>query len=155
MKTNAARILDAMGIAYQLVDYEVDENDLTAPTVAKKVNLPVEQVWKTLVMRGDRVGPVFAVVPGDAEVDLKALARAAGEKGMDTVPLKEVTPLTGYIRGGVTVLGAKREFPVYIDELMQLFDVVSVSAGIRGTQIFLDPKDYVRATRGKLASIIG
>jgi len=155
MKTNAARILDAMGIAYQLVAYEVDEADLTAPTVARKVNLPVEQVWKTLVMRGERVGPVFAVVPGDAEVDLKALARAAGDKGMDTVPLKEVTPPTGYIRGGVTVLGAKRAFPVYVDELMQLFDVVSVSAGVRGTQIFLDPNDYVRATNGKFASIIG
>lgn len=155
MKTNAARILDALGIPYRLVEYEVDEDDLTAPTVAKKVGLPVEQVWKTLVMRGDRVGPVFAVVPGDAEVDLKALARAAGDKGMDTVPLKEVTPLTGYIRGGVTVLGAKKDFPVYVDELIQLFDIVSVSAGIRGTQIFLDPKDYLRATKGTLASIIG
>lgn len=153
MKTNAARILDGLGIRYSLHEYEVDEADLSAPTVAMKVKMPVEQVWKTLVIRGDVVGPVFAVVPGNVEVDLKALARAAGDKRMTPVPLKEVLGLTGYIRGGVTVLGAKKAFPVFVDELIQLFDVVSVSAGARGTQIFLAPTDYVRATQATLASI--
>jgi Cys-tRNA(Pro)/Cys-tRNA(Cys) deacylase len=153
MKTNAARLLDGLGIRYSLHEYEVDEDDLSAPTVAKKVNLPVEQVWKTLVIRGEVVGPVFAVVPGNVEVDLKALARAAGDKRMTPVPLKEVLGLTGYIRGGVTVFGAKKAFPVFVDELIQLFDLVSVSAGARGTQIFLAPTDYIQATHATLASI--
>jgi Cys-tRNA(Pro)/Cys-tRNA(Cys) deacylase len=153
MKTNAARILDSLGIAYQLRDYEVDEDDLTAPTVARKVGLPPEQVFKTLVCRGDRHGVCFAVVPGDAELDLKALARLSGDKGIDTVPLKEVQPLTGYVRGGVTALGAKKEYPVFVDETVELFDVVSVSAGARGTQLLLAPADYLRAARAKTGPI--
>jgi len=151
VKTNAARILDRLKIRYELREYEVDLDDLSAESVAAKVGLPEAQVLKTLVVRGER--PLFAVVPAGAELDLKALARAAGEKKVDTVPLKEVEPLTGYVRGGVTVFGAKKAFPVFVDEGALAHPVVSVSAGARGTQILLDPKDYVRATGAKPAPI--
>src|SRR3954470_10762086 len=124
MKTNAARILDALGIRYELRDYEVDEEDLSAESVARKVGLPPEQVFKTLVCRGDKTGVLFAVVPADAQLDFKALARLAGDRSAETVPLKEVQPLTGYIRGGVTVLGAKKEYPAYVDETVKLFEVI-------------------------------
>src|SRR4051812_11972848 len=120
--TNAVRILERMGISFELRHYEVDPDHLDAQTVASKVGMPPEQVWKTLVVRGDRNGVCFAVVPGNAHLDLKALARLTGDKKVDTVQLKEVQPLTGYIRGGVTVLGAKKEFPVYVDENIELFD---------------------------------
>jgi Cys-tRNA(Pro)/Cys-tRNA(Cys) deacylase len=153
LKTNAARILDDLGIAYELRDYEVDEEDLTAESVARKVGLPVEQVFKTLVARGDRHGVCLAVVPGGQVLDLKALARLSSDRAIETVALKEVQPLTGYIRGGVTALGGKKDYPVYVDETIELFDVVSVSAGVRGTQLFLAPGDYLRATRGKLGAI--
>jgi Cys-tRNA(Pro)/Cys-tRNA(Cys) deacylase len=152
-KTNAARILDGLGLRYELREYEVDPDDLTAETVARKVGLPLEQVWKTLVMRGDRVGALFAVVPGDSEVDLKALARLTGDRKVEPVSLKEVQPLTGYVRGGVTVLGAKRAFPVFADETIELFPVVSVSAGQRGLQIFIAPADYLRAVGATLGPI--
>ena len=115
--------------------------------------MPPEQVFKTLVARGDRNGVCFAVVPGDAQLDLKALARLSGDRKIETVPLKEVQPLTGYIRGGVTVFGAKKAFPVYVDETMELFDEVAVSAGVRGTQIVLAPADYLRAAEAKLGPI--
>ncbi len=153
MKTNAARILDGLGIRYELREYEVDESDLSAVSVARKVGLPAEQVFKTLVCRGDRHGVCFAVVPGDAQLDFKALARLSGDRSVDIVSLKEVQPLTGYIRGGVTVLGAKKEYPAFADETIELFDVISVSAGIRGTQILLAPADYLRATRAKVGPI--
>ena len=153
MKTNAARILDSLGIRYQLREYQVDEADLTAPTVARKVGLPPEQVFKTLDCRDDKHGVCLAVVPGDTELDLKALARASGDKSIDTVALKEVQPLTGYLRGGVTALGCKKEYPVFVDETIELFDVVSVSAGARGTQILLAPADYLRAAKAKLGPI--
>src|SRR5690349_21918670 len=149
MKTNAARILDTLGIPYELREYEVDPDDLSAETVAAKVGMPAEQVFKTLVAKGDRTGVLMAVVPGNAELDLKALARLSGDRKVDTVPLKELQPLTGYIRGGVTALGGKKEYPVYADETIELFDVISVSAGVRGTQILLAPADYLRATRAK------
>jgi Cys-tRNA(Pro)/Cys-tRNA(Cys) deacylase len=152
-KTNAARILDGLGIAYELRDYEVDPEDLNAATVARKVGLPPEQVFKTLVARGDRHGVCMAVVPGDSALDLKALARLTGDRKIELVPLKEVQPLTGYIRGGVSALGAKKAFPVFVDETIELFDVVSVSAGVRGTQIFLAPGDYLRATGGRVGAI--
>lgn len=145
MKTNAARILDSLGIAYELRDYEVGE-DLSAEAVAAKVGFPPEQVWKTLVVRGDRNGIAFAVIPGDHELDLKALARLTGDRKVDTVPLREVQPLTGYIRGGVTALGARKDYPVFVDENIEVFDQVSVSAGARGTQIVIAPADYLRAT---------
>jgi Cys-tRNA(Pro)/Cys-tRNA(Cys) deacylase len=153
MKTNAARILDTLGIRYQLRDYEVDPDHLEAEIVAAKIGMPPEQVWKTLVARGDRNGVCFAVVPGNAKLDLKGLARLTGDRKVDTVPLKEVQPLTGYIRGGVTALGAKKDYPVFVDETIELFDEVAVSAGVRGTQIILAPADYLRATRGTTGPI--
>lgn len=153
MKTNAARLLDALGISYELREYEVDESDLSAESVARKIGLPEEQVYKTLVARGDRNGVCFALVPAGADLDLKALARLSGDRKIDTVALKEVQPLTGYIRGGVTVLGAKKEYPVYADELFELHDVVSISAGVRGTQILLSPADYLRVTNARLGPI--
>jgi Cys-tRNA(Pro)/Cys-tRNA(Cys) deacylase len=156
-KTNAARLLDRMGIRYELRQYEADPNDLAAETVAAKIGLPSEQVFKTLVARGDRSkdrnGIVMAVIPGDQELNLKALAAAAGERKIQLVPVKELQALTGYIRGGVTALAAKRDFPVYVDETIELFDVVSISAGVRGLQILIAPADYLRATKGRLAAL--
>jgi Cys-tRNA(Pro)/Cys-tRNA(Cys) deacylase len=160
-KTNAARLLDRLGIRYELREYDVDPNDLAAETVAAKIGLPPEQVFKTLVARGDRSkdrskdrnGIVMAVIPGDQELNLKALAAAAGERKIQLVPVKELQALTGYIRGGVTALAAKRDFPVYVDETIELFDVVSISAGIRGLQILIAPADYLRATKGRLAAL--
>jgi Cys-tRNA(Pro)/Cys-tRNA(Cys) deacylase len=142
-----------MGIRFELREYEVDPDDLTAETVAAKINLPLEQVFKTLVARGDRQGVCFAVVPGNAQLNLKALARLTGDRKVETVPLKEVQPLTGYIRGGVTVLGAKKAYPVYVDETIELFDVVSVSGGMRGLQILLAPADYLKATAATVGAI--
>ena len=153
MKTNAVRILESLGIAHELREYEVDPDDLTAETVARKVGLPPEQTFKTLLVRGDRRGLLFAVVPGSLELDLKAMAKASGDKQVTMVPLKEVQPLTGYIRGGVTALAAKKDYPVIADETIELFDVVSVSAGVRGTQILLAPADYLRATKAVVAAI--
>jgi Cys-tRNA(Pro)/Cys-tRNA(Cys) deacylase len=147
MKTNAARILDEMGIPYELREYDVDPDDLSAETVAAKVGLPPEQVFKTLVVRGDRNGHCFAIVPGNAELDPKALAKLTGDRRLEMAPLKEVQPLTGYIRGGVTSLGAKKPFPVFADETLEICDVISISAGMRGLQILLKPADYVRAVR--------
>jgi Cys-tRNA(Pro)/Cys-tRNA(Cys) deacylase len=153
MKTNAVRILESLGIAFELRDYEVDPEDLSAETVARKVGLPPEQTFKTLLVRGDRRGLLFAVVPGSLELDLKAMAKASGDKQVTMVPLKEVQPLTGYIRGGVTSLAAKKDYPVIVDETIELFDVVSVSAGVRGTQILIAPADYLRATKATVAPI--
>jgi Cys-tRNA(Pro)/Cys-tRNA(Cys) deacylase len=152
-KTNAARLLETLGIPFELRAYEVDPDDLAAETVAAKVGLPPEQVFKTLVARGDRHGVCLAVVPGDAQLDLKALARVTGDRKVETVPLKDVQPLTGFIRGGVTALAGKKDYPTYVDETIDLFDVVSVSAGQRGLQILLAPGDYVRAVRGVVAAI--
>jgi Cys-tRNA(Pro)/Cys-tRNA(Cys) deacylase len=146
MKTNAVRLLEEMGVRYELRAYDVDPDDLTAEAVADKVGLPAGQVFKTLVARGDRHGVCFAVVPGDRRLDLKALAKLTGDRKVETVPLKEVQPLTGYVRGGVTAPGAKKAYPVYVDETIERFDVVSVSAGRRGLQILLAPADYLRAT---------
>jgi Cys-tRNA(Pro)/Cys-tRNA(Cys) deacylase len=155
MKTNAARILDALSISYELRSYDVDPEDLSAATVARKIGLPPEQTWKTLVARGDRNGVCFAVIPGDAELDLKALAKLSGDRKVEMVSLKEVQPLTGYIRGGVTALGAKKHYPVFVDETIELFDVVSISAGARGTQILLAPADYLRAVKASVGRIAG
>jgi Cys-tRNA(Pro)/Cys-tRNA(Cys) deacylase len=152
-KTNAARLLDRMGIQYELRVYEVDPDDLAAETVAAKIGLPPEQVFKTLVARADRNGIVMAVIPGNRELNLKALAAAAGERKIQLVPVKELQSLTGYIRGGVTALAGKRDFPVYADETIERFDVVSISAGLRGLQILIAPGDYLRATKGKLSAL--
>jgi len=152
-KTNAARLLDGMGIHYELREYEVDPDDLAAETVAAKIGLPPEHVFKTLVARGDRNGVCLAVIPGDQELNLKALAAVAGERKTQLVPVKELQTLTGYIRGGVTALAAKRDFPVFVDETIELFDVVSISAGVRGLQILISPADYLRATNGTVAAL--
>lgn len=153
MKTNAARLLDSLGIRYEVREYEVDPDDLSAESVAAKVGLPPEQVFKTLVARGDKQGICFAVVPGDQQLDLKALAQLSGDKKIDTVPLKDVQPLTGYIRGGVTALAAKKAYPVFADETIELFDVISISSGMRGAQLILSPADYLRATGAKVGPI--
>jgi Cys-tRNA(Pro)/Cys-tRNA(Cys) deacylase len=153
MKTNATRILDSLGVRYELRDYEVDPEHLDAETVAAKVGMPAEQVFKTLAVRGDSLECYFAVIPGNAELNLKALAKLAGERKIEMAPLKDVQTLTGYIRGGVTVMGAKKDFPVFLDETAWLYDVISVSAGVRGTQILLAPDDYVRVTKATVADI--
>ncbi|HEX8410590.1 MAG TPA: Cys-tRNA(Pro) deacylase [Thermoanaerobaculia bacterium] len=153
MKTNAARLLDSLQVTYEVREYEVDPDDLAAESVARKVGLPPEQVFKTLVARGDKHGLCFAVVPGDQQLDLKALAQLTGDKKIDTVALKEVQPLTGYIRGGVTALAAKKNYPVFADETIELFDVISISSGMRGAQLILSPADYIRATGAKLGAI--
>jgi Cys-tRNA(Pro)/Cys-tRNA(Cys) deacylase len=153
MKTNAARQLDNLGIPYQLREYEVEEEHMDAESVAQRIGMPAEQVFKTLVARGDRNGVCLAVVPGNAELDFKALARLTGDRRIELVPLREVQPLTGYVRGGVTALGLKRDYPVFADETIELFDVISVSAGLRGAQILLAPADYLRAVNGTLGPI--
>ncbi|HET6935487.1 MAG TPA: Cys-tRNA(Pro) deacylase [Candidatus Angelobacter sp.] len=153
MKTNAVRLLDAAGVKYELRDYVVDPDDLAAESVAIKIGMPPEQVFKTLLVRGDRNGLCFAVIAANTELDLKALAALSGDRKVEVVPLKEVQPLTGYIRGGVTVLGAKKAFPVYAEETIQLWDKISVSAGIRGRQIILSPNDYIRISAAILGDI--
>jgi Cys-tRNA(Pro)/Cys-tRNA(Cys) deacylase len=152
-KTNAVRLLEQSGIQYELREYEVDPDDLTAETVAAKIDLPPEQVFKTLIARGDRNGVCFAVIPGDAELNLKSLATASGDRKIHLVSLKEVQPLTGYIRGGVTALAGKKDYPVFVDEMIELFDVISISAGTRGIQILLAPADYIRVTHALVAAI--
>jgi Cys-tRNA(Pro)/Cys-tRNA(Cys) deacylase len=153
LKTNAARLLDALGARYELREYEVDPADLSAETAARKIGLPAEQVFKTLVARGDRTGVLLAVVPGNAELDLKALARLSGDRRVELVPLREVQALTGYVRGGVTALACKKEYPVFADETLELFDRISVSSGLRGLQILLAPADYLRVIRSTLGAI--
>ncbi len=145
MKTNAVRVLEKLGIRYELRDYEVDPDDLGAENVAQKVGLPPEQVFKTLVLRGDRTGVLLAVVQADAELDLKALARLSGDRRVEMVPLKDVQGLTGYIRGGVTALACKKNYPVFTDQEIRVHDRIAVSAGMRGLQVVLAPDDYLRA----------
>jgi Cys-tRNA(Pro)/Cys-tRNA(Cys) deacylase len=147
LKTNGARFLENLGIAFELREYEVDPDDLSAITVAKKIGMPPERVFKTLLTTGGPGQYIFAVIPGDAELDFKKLARAAAVRKAEMVSLKDVQPLTGYIRGGVTVFGAKKPYPVFIDETAILFDTISVSAGTRGTQLILAPADYLRAAQ--------
>jgi Cys-tRNA(Pro)/Cys-tRNA(Cys) deacylase len=152
-KTNAIRLLDKLGIRYELREYAVDPEDLAAESVAAKIGLPPQQLFKTLVARGDRSGICMAVIPGDAELDLKVLAAASGNRKMQLVPVKELQGLTGYIRGGVTALAAKKDYPVYADEGIKRFDVISISAGVRGLQILLAPADYVAVTRAVIAAL--
>jgi Cys-tRNA(Pro)/Cys-tRNA(Cys) deacylase len=152
-KTNAARILDAAGAPYEIREYEVDENDLSAPHVAAAIGMPPEQVFKTLVARGDRSGVLLACIPANSELDLKALAAASGNKKVELVPVKEVLALTGYIRGGVSPVGTKKPYPLYLDETASLWDVISVSAGLRGRQMLLAPADLARITEATLAAI--
>lgn len=154
MKTNAARILDGLHISYQISEYPVDENDLGAENVAGKIGMPVEQVFKTLVVRGDKTGIFMACIPGAEELDLKALASVSCNKKVDMVHLKEVLPLTGYIRGGVSPIGAKKQYPVYIDDSILQLAKVSVSAGSRGKQIILLPADLIRAVNAQVGKLV-
>jgi len=153
MKTNAARILDRLQLPYQLLHYEVDADDLAADSTASKLGLPPAQVFKTLVAQGDRQGVCLAVIPGDTQLDLKALAALTGDRKIETVPLKAVQPLTGYIRGGVTALGTKKPYPVYVDESILTFDTIAVSAGKRGLMLWLAPQDYLTATSGQIGGL--
>src|SRR6266853_1573207 len=149
LKTNAARILDAANVRYELREYAVDEDHLSAPHVAEAIGMPPEQVFKTLVARGDRTGVLVASIPANAELDLKALAAASGNKKVELVAVKEVLGLTGYVRGGVSPVGGRKPYPFFIDETAMLFDTISVSAGIRGCQLVLAPDGLVRITDGR------
>ena len=153
MKTNAARALDRLRIKYELRGYEVDPDDLAAETVAAKVGLPPEQLFKTLAVRGDRHGICLAVIPANEELDLKALAHQTLDCKVEMPPLKEVQAVTGYIRGGVTALACKTGYPVYIDELAEICDLISVSAGIRGLQS-IGPRDHIRAVNATVVAIV-
>ncbi len=145
-KTNAARLLDASGISYELVPYEVDENDLAAPHVAQQLGENIEQVFKTLVLRGDRRGVFVCVIPGNLEVDLKTAARISGNKSCEMLHVKELLPVTGYIRGGCSPIGMKKHFPTFIHESCQLYDYIYVSAGQRGLQLKISPQDLISFT---------
>lgn len=153
-KTNAARILDEQQIRYELKSYPVDEEHLDAVHVAEQVGMPPEQVFKTLCVRGDKTGVIFAVIPGNGELDLKALARTSGNKRCELVHLKEILPLTGYIRGGCSPLGAKKNYPVFIDETCRKFDRIAISAGMRGMQILLAPGNLIQATGAAVDSLL-
>ncbi len=152
-KTNAARLLDRAGIAYELIPYEVDENDLAATHVAESLGEPIERVYKTLVLRGDRNGHFVCVVQGDREVDLKAAAKVSGNKSADLIPMKELLPTTGYIRGGCSPIGMKRRFPTFIDSSCEAFDYIYISAGVRGLQLRIAPSDLVRFVGAELAQV--
>ena len=158
VKTNAARVLDTLGIEYDLLSYSVDPKDMSATAVARELALPADQVFKTLVVRGDRIyasrslqGVELAVIPGSYQLNLKALAELSGHRKVETVPLKQVQPLTGYIRGGVTAIACKKPYPVFLDEWAEAYERIAVSAGIRGQMLWLSVSDYIRAT----AAVIG
>lgn len=152
-KTNAARLLDRAGIQYTLVPYEVDESDLAATHVAESLGEPIERVFKTLVLRGDRTGHFVCVIPGDKEVNLKTAARISGNKSADLIPMKELLPTTGYIRGGCTPIGMKRRFPTFIDSSCEPFDHIYISAGVRGLQLRLSPADLVTYVDAELCEL--
>ena len=143
-KTNAARLLDRAKIPYTLIPYEVDEEDLSCTHVAAQLGEAIECVFKTLVLKGDRSGYFVCVVPGDHEVDLKAAARVSGNKKADLIPMKELLPVTGYIRGGCSPIGMKKRFPPFVDETAQLFDTIHFSGGKVGCQIRMNPDDLAR-----------
>ena len=153
-KTNAARILDAKSISYELIEYEVDETDLSATTLAKKIGEDIEQIFKTLVLRGDKTGVFVCVIPGNAEVDLKKAAKISGNKNCAMVHQKELLPLTGYIRGGCSPLGMKKPYPTYIHETCQLFDSIFVSAGQRGLQFKIKSGDLIKITGSVVCDLV-
>ncbi|MDB5096793.1 MAG: ybaK [Cyanobacteria bacterium RYN_339] len=153
MKTNAVRTLDAAKVAYDLAPYEVDEDDLSAETVAAKIGWPVEKVFKTLAVRGDKTGVVLAVIATPQTLDLKALATASGNKRCELLPLAEVLPVTGYVRGGVSPIGTKKKFAVYLDESARAFEAISVSAGARGLQLLISPVALAAVTQASWASV--
>ena len=153
-KTNAARLLDRAKIAYELVPYRVDEEHLAATHVAEQLGEDIETVFKTLVLKGDRTGYFVCVVPGDHEVDLKAAAKISANKKADLIPMKELLPVTGYIRGGCSPIGMKKHFPTYIEEMAQLYDTIMVSAGQRGVQVTLSPEDLRSYLQGQFVSLV-
>ncbi len=153
MKTNAARILERLGVEFQVVEYPVDLEDLSAETTARKLGMEPESVFKTLVVRGEKRGVMLAVIPAGFHLDLKALARVAGDRRVELVSLAEVEPLTGYVRGAVTALGTKKKYPVFADELIELSDQIGVSAGARGAELVLAPVDYLRAVEATVGPI--
>ena len=153
-KTNAARILDKFGISYEVKTYEVEEEDLSAVHVAKTAGLKIESIYKTLVARGDKTGVIMAVIGGGEKLNLKALAKASGNKSVEMISLKELQPLTGYIRGGCSPLGAKKNYPVFLDKWALEQEKISISAGLRGMQLILSPTDLIKATNATTAEII-
>ena len=153
MKTNAARALDLLEIDYELLTYKVDSTDLSATSTAQKLGLPADQVFKTLVVEGDRIGVLLAVIPGSYQLDLKAVARISGNRKVETVALKRVQPLTGYVRGGVTALAAKKAYPTFLDEWAHLHERIAVSAGMRGQMLLLQTSDYIKATSALVGAI--
>ena len=152
-KTNAARLLDSQKIPYELIPYEVDDNDLGAQHVADQLHEDIQQVFKTLVLQGDRSGHFVCVIPGAEEVDLKKAAKVSGNKKCDLIPMKELLPLTGYIRGGCSPIGMKKVFPTYIHNTATEFDHIYVSAGIRGLQFKISPQNLVLVTRATLCPL--
>ncbi len=152
-KTNALRLIEQAGIDHEVREYELSMEEFTAERVAELVGMPSDQVYKTLVAVGERNGPCFAVIPANTELDLKALAAAHGERKIRLASLKEVLPLTGYERGAVTAIGARKPFPVYLDEVAELFDEIAVSAGTKGTQVVLAATDYIGLTGANVAAI--
>lgn len=152
-KTNAARLLDKAGVAYRLIPYEFDENDLAAQHVADSLGQDIAQVFKTLVLHGDRTGYIVCVVPGNAEVDLKALAKVSGNKKVEMIPMKDLLGVTGYIRGGCSPVGMKKRFPTYFHSTATDFELIYVSAGVRGLQIEIAPADLIGAVGGTVAEV--
>ncbi|CDD82149.1 MULTISPECIES: Cys-tRNA(Pro) deacylase [Bacteroidaceae] len=152
-KTNVARLLDKAKVPYELIPYEVDENDLSAVHVAASLGEDIEQVFKTLVLRGDKTGHFVCVIPGEHEVDLKMAAKASGNKKCEMLPLKELLPTTGYIRGGCSPIGMKKHFPTYIHDTCLSFPYIYVSAGVRGLQIKLAPQDLIREARAEVCAL--
>ena len=153
-KTNACRILDQRKIAYELIPYEVDENDLGAQHIADQLGEDIDQVFKTLVLKGDKIGHFVCVIPGNDELDLKKTAKATGNKSCDLIPMKELLPLTGYIRGGCSPIGMKKALPTWFHQSIMDYDAVYCSAGLRGLQFRLAPQDLVHAAHGQLADLI-
>lgn len=145
-KTNAARLLDKAGVKYALVPYDVDESDLAAAHVAESLSEPIERVFKTLVLHGDRTGYIVCVVPGDTEIDLKVLAKASGNKKVEMIPMKDLLSVTGYIRGGCSPIGMKKKFPTFINSTAMDYSTIFISAGVRGLQIEIAPSDLINQT---------
>lgn len=152
-KTNAARLLDKAGISYKLIPYEFDENDLAAQHVADSLGQDIARVFKTLVLHGDRTGHIVCVVPGNAEVDLKALAKASGNKKVEMIPMKDLLSVTGYIRGGCSPVGMKKRFPTFFHTTALDFDTIYVSAGVRGLQLEIAPSDLIGFVGASVADV--
>ena len=153
-KTNVARLLDKAKVKYELIHYEVDENDLSAIHVAESLGENIEQVFKTLVLHGDKSGHFVCVIPGEHEVNLKKAAKVSGNKKCDLIPMKELLPLTGYIRGGCSPIGMKKHFPTYIHESCRLFEHIYVSAGVRGLQIKIAPNDLILQSKAQICNLL-